>query len=38
MAAGGTVRSAGTSLVGERGPELLRLPRGARVDPLPGDS
>jgi hypothetical protein len=33
-AAGGTVRMGGGVLVGERGPELLRLPAGARVDPL----
>lgn len=34
LAAGGTVMSAGLSLIGERGPEILRLPRGARVEPL----
>jgi len=31
---GGTVSHAGAALVGERGPELLSLPAGARVDPL----
>jgi tape measure domain-containing protein len=35
MARGGIVSSGGLSLVGERGPELLTLPRGSRVDPLP---
>lgn len=34
LATGGTVTSAGTALVGERGPELLSLPRGASVIPL----
>lgn len=34
LALGGTVRSPGTVLVGERGPELLHLPRGATVEPL----
>lgn len=33
LATGGTITSAGTVLVGERGPELLRLPKGASVDP-----
>jgi hypothetical protein len=37
MASGGITTRAGTSLVGERGPELLTLPRGSRVDPLPQD-
>lgn len=37
LAKGGVARRAGMALVGERGPELLRLPRGARVDPLPCD-
>ncbi len=32
---GGTVAAAGAAVVGDRGPELLSLPRGARVDPLP---
>jgi len=35
LANGGVVRSAGSVLVGERGPEVLSLNRGARVDPLP---
>lgn len=35
LAKGGTVRGAGSVMVGERGPEVLSLPRGARVDPLP---
>jgi TP901 family phage tail tape measure protein len=34
-AAGGITKRAGLSWVGEEGPELLTLPRGARVDPLP---
>jgi len=34
-ATGGIVRMGGTLLVGERGPELARFPRGARIDPLP---
>lgn len=34
LASGGTVRAAGTTLVGERGPELLHLPAGASVEPL----
>lgn len=34
LAAGGSVRSAGTVLVGEEGPELLHLGRGAMVQPL----
>lgn len=33
MATGGTVAQAGLSWVGERGPELLSLPRGAQVIP-----
>lgn len=33
MAAGGTVAQGGLSWVGENGPELLRLPRGAQVIP-----
>jgi len=33
LANGGTITSAGSVIVGERGPELLRLPRGASVDP-----
>lgn len=35
QAEGGVTRRPGLSWVGERGPELLTLPRGARVDPLP---
>jgi hypothetical protein len=36
MATGGTVTTSGMALVGERGPELLSLPRGAQVTPLTG--
>nr|WP_276611860.1 tape measure protein [Kineococcus vitellinus] len=35
QAKGGITRKPGMSWVGERGPELLSLPKGARVDPLP---
>lgn len=35
LAEGGVIRSAGLALVGERGPELLHLPQGAAVEPLP---
>ena len=35
---GGNVREGGLALVGEGGPELLRLPAGARVTPLLGGS
>lgn len=35
QAEGGITRRSGFSVVGERGPELLSLPRAARVDPLP---
>lgn len=35
LARGGTVARAGSALVGEAGPELLTLPAGARVTPLP---
>lgn len=35
LANGGIARTPGAALVGEKGPELLRLPKGARVDPLP---
>lgn len=35
LAAGGGITSAGSVLVGEAGPEVLRLPRGASVNPLP---
>ena len=34
-ATGGVVTMGGAMLVGERGPELARFPRGARIDPLP---
>lgn len=33
LANGGTLTSGGSVIVGERGPELLTLPRGATVDP-----
>lgn len=36
LAKGGVIYSAGSAIVGDRGPELLSLPVGARVDPLPG--
>lgn len=38
LAEGGDIRGAGAVLVGERGPELLNLPQGARVTPLSGSS
>jgi hypothetical protein len=38
LAEGGTVERAGLSWVGEQGPELLSLPRGAQVTPLPAMS
>lgn len=38
LAKGGTVEQAGQAIVGEAGPELLNLPRGARVEPLPTNS
>jgi len=34
LQSGGVIRRPGLSLVGERGPELLSLPRGAAVSPL----
>lgn len=34
LAAGGTFTSAGSAIVGERGPELITLPRGATVSPM----
>lgn len=34
LAEGGVINSAGTVMVGEQGPELLTLPRGAQVTPL----
>ena len=33
LAEGGTITRAGSVIVGENGPELLRLPKGASVDP-----
>ena len=38
LAEGGDIQSAGAAIVGEAGPELLDLPKGARVTPLNGDS
>jgi hypothetical protein len=38
LALGGVVRTAGAALVGERGPEVVTLDRGARVSPLPAPS
>lgn len=35
LASGGFVQSSGLTMVGEMGPELLSLPRGASVTPLP---
>jgi TP901 family phage tail tape measure protein len=37
LASGGIVQGAGMTLVGEQGPELLTLPRGSSVTPLPGN-
>ena len=34
LAEGGDIQAAGKAIVGEAGPELLDLPRGARVTPL----
>lgn len=34
LAQGGDVQQAGAAIVGESGPEILQLPRGARVTPL----
>ena len=34
LAEGGSVNLSGSALVGEKGPELLTLPRGATVSPL----
>jgi Flp pilus assembly pilin Flp len=36
LAAGGMITQGGSAIVGERGPELLSLPRGASVAPLRG--
>ena len=38
LAKGGDIVSSGTVLVGEKGPELLNLPTGARVTPLSGQN
>lgn len=38
LARGGNIIGQGMALVGEAGPELLELPRGARVTPLNGES
>mgnify|MGYP001241603248 CR=1 FL=1 len=35
LAAGGVIQRAGMAVVGEAGPELVTLPRGAQVSPLP---
>lgn len=35
LANGGTIRAAGAAIVGERGPEVVTLGRGATVTPLP---
>lgn len=34
LANGGMIRTAGTVIVGEKGPEMLSLPRGAKVSPI----
>lgn len=34
LAKGGNIRAAGMAIVGEAGPEMLHLPRGAQVQPL----
>ena len=34
LAQGGLIRTAGTVIVGEKGPEMLSLPRGAKVSPI----
>ena len=36
LAAGGMITQSGSAIVGERGPELVSLPRGAAVAPLKG--
>lgn len=36
LAEGGDIQAAGKAIVGEQGPELVTLPRGARVTPLNG--
>lgn len=35
LAKGGTAMGAGAAIVGEKGPELISMPKGARVNPLP---
>lgn len=35
LAEGGFIRRFGSAIVGERGPEVVTLPAGARVDPIP---
>lgn len=37
LAEGGVIRQAGAVMVGEEGPEILHLPKGAKVEPLSGD-
>lgn len=37
LADGGNITRAGSAIVGEAGPELISLPRGAQVTPLSGD-
>ena len=34
LAQGGLIRTAGTVIVGEKGPEMLSLPKGAKVSPI----
>jgi len=34
LAKGGVIRTEGMAIVGEKGPEMLTLPRGAQVTPL----
>ena len=38
LANGGTITESGSAIVGEKGAELLTLPRGARVTPLDGSA
>jgi hypothetical protein len=38
LAQGGIIRRAGSVIVGEKGPEMLTLPRGAGVAPIPSSS
>jgi TP901 family phage tail tape measure protein len=37
LASGGIVQGSGLTMIGEHGPELLDLPRGSSVTPLPGN-